>query len=258
RHDERARLDAVGDDPVGRARELGDALDLEARRPRAVDPRAHPVEQRREVAHLGLARRVLDHGRALGERGRHHEVLGPRDRHQIGCDPGALEAARARDHVAVLDRHLGAEPGEALQVLVDRPDADRAPAGQRHVLGRAHPDRAAQGDTSLDLEPRRHQRLPATNRSTPARSARVATSRYPAARKRSATLAAWAPPAVSRTSIPAGPKAPWAVVTILLMSASPSGPPSSAARGSCRETSGSRPGTRALGRYGGLLVTRAA
>ena len=41
-------------------------------------------EQPRQVAHLRLPRRVLDHGGALGERGRHHEVLGPGHRDEIG------------------------------------------------------------------------------------------------------------------------------------------------------------------------------
>ena len=42
-------------------------------------------------------------------------------------------ARRFGDHVAVLDADLGAQRLEALQVLIDRPRADRAAARQRHL-----------------------------------------------------------------------------------------------------------------------------
>ena len=38
--------------------------------------RAHADEEIREIHDFGLARRVLDHRLAVGERGRHHEILG--------------------------------------------------------------------------------------------------------------------------------------------------------------------------------------
>ena len=60
RHEERARLDAVGDDPVARAAELGHALDLDPLGARALDAGAHGDEEPREVRHLRLARGVLD------------------------------------------------------------------------------------------------------------------------------------------------------------------------------------------------------
>ena len=52
-HEKRARLDAVGDDPVARAAELGHALDLDALGARALDARAHRVEQRARSATSG-------------------------------------------------------------------------------------------------------------------------------------------------------------------------------------------------------------
>jgi hypothetical protein len=47
----------------------------------------------------------------------------------------ALQPAGPRHHVAVLDGDLGAQLGQALEMLVDRPHADRAAAGQRHARG---------------------------------------------------------------------------------------------------------------------------
>src|SRR3989454_1068201 len=337
-------FDRVGDDRVGGARQFGDALDLHPGGARAPDPRPHRREQGREVDDLGLARRVLDPRRPLGERRGHHEVLGPRDGNEIGGDPRRLEPARSRHDVPVLDRDLGAEAGEPLEVLVDRPDADGAAArqgdarravarderpehehggphrrdefvrrdvvgdtrhlrrelaplapdgraerldqphhrahvdevrdirqmdrlrgqerrrqrGQRSVLGRAHPHRAAERYPTVDLEPRGHQALPATNRSTPARSARMATWTQPSVRRSAAAAVAWTPPAVSTTSTPEARRARRALAAILLISARPSAPPSSATTGSWVRTSGGSSGTSPVRRYGGLLTMRSA
>ena len=138
RDDQGARLDAIGDHPVLGAGQLGDALDLQARGPGAVHPGPHGVQQRGEVGDLGLARGVLDDGGALGERRGHHEVLGPRHGDDVRGDARGLEPAGPGHHVSVLDGHLGPELGQPLQVLVDGPDADGAPAGQGH----ARPSRA--------------------------------------------------------------------------------------------------------------------
>src|SRR2546425_1204969 len=94
-------------------------------------------------------------------------------------------------------------------------------------------DRGPHGrDAALDLEPRRHHALPATNRSMPARSARTPTPVNPAARKSPATAPAWLPPAVSKSSGADGRSTSRAEVTIRRMTLSPSSPPSSANRGS--------------------------
>ena len=62
--------------------------------PLILAPMAH--EKVREIHHLGLARRVLEHRLAFGERGRHHEVLGAGDgdglEHQTRALAGGLRA----------------------------------------------------------------------------------------------------------------------------------------------------------------------
>ncbi len=132
------------------------ALDLDALGAGALDARAHRDQEPGEVAHLGLSRGVLEHRRPLGEDRRHHQVLGAGHRDEVVGDPRALEPARPRLDVAVLDRDVGAELGEALQVLVDRPHADRAAPGQghaRHAAARQqraeHEDGRAHGGDEL-------------------------------------------------------------------------------------------------------------
>ena len=97
RHQQRAGLEPVGHDlAVGRD-ELVDAFDLDRRRARADDLRAHAVEERGEVGDLGLAGGVLDDGVALGEHRRAHQVLGGADARELEHVPRAARAApRAR------------------------------------------------------------------------------------------------------------------------------------------------------------------
>ena len=81
----RAGLDAVGDDGVVERRELAalGAPDVDDVGPGAVDLGAHLVEDASELLHLRLARAVDERGPALGERRRHHEVLGAGDRRDV-------------------------------------------------------------------------------------------------------------------------------------------------------------------------------
>ena len=76
--------------------QLLDAFDLDRRRARADDVRAHAVEERGEVGDLGLARRVLDHRRALGEHRRVQEVLGGADARELEHDTRAVQQRRSR------------------------------------------------------------------------------------------------------------------------------------------------------------------
>ena len=62
-----AGFDTVGQHRVTRAVQAAHALDHDARRAGAGNFRAHLVEAVRDVAYFGLARRVLDHGGAVGE-----------------------------------------------------------------------------------------------------------------------------------------------------------------------------------------------
>ena len=98
RHEQRAGFDAVGHDlAVGRRRARRRLRSRSSTCPAPIDLRAHAVEERGEVGDLGLARRVLDDGRALGEHRRAHQVLGRADARELEHDARAGEpVARAR------------------------------------------------------------------------------------------------------------------------------------------------------------------
>ena len=85
-----AGLDAVGQHGVHGAFEAVGALDAQRRGADALDLGAHLDEALGDVADLGLARGVLDHRLALGERGRHQHVVGGADRDLGEDDAGAL------------------------------------------------------------------------------------------------------------------------------------------------------------------------
>ena len=104
RGEERGGLDAIGDHRVLDRLQLLDAFDLDRRRARADDLRAHAVEERREVGDLGLAGRVVDDGRALGQHGGHEDVLGRADARELEQDAGADQLVGPGLDVAVADR----------------------------------------------------------------------------------------------------------------------------------------------------------
>ncbi|CFN67231.1 Uncharacterised protein [Bordetella pertussis] len=138
-----------------------DAIDDDAVGAVALDARAHLDEQLGQVDHFGFARGIFQHGLAFGQHRRHQQVLGAGDGDHVGADRGALQARGARHHEAVLDLDLGAQRRQPLDVLVDRPLADRAAARQADAgLAEAgqqraqHQDRGAHG---LDQLVRRFQ-----------------------------------------------------------------------------------------------------
>ena len=75
------------------------------------------------------ARRFQD-GPAIRQHCRHEQVLGAGHGDHVGADGSALQALGARHHEAVLDADLGAQRGQALDVLIHRTLADGAAAGQ--------------------------------------------------------------------------------------------------------------------------------
>ena len=97
----------------------------------ALDPRAHPAQEVREVDELGLARGVLDHGGPPRRDGGHQDVLGGADAREVEVDHGAAEAGRLADEEPVLGREPGAHLLEPADVEVDRARPDVAPAGHR-------------------------------------------------------------------------------------------------------------------------------
>ena len=152
RHQIGAGLDAVGQHFVGGAVQALHALDDDPVGAGALDLRAHRDQEIRQIDHFGLARRVLEHGLAVGQGGGHHEIFRAGDGHGLEHQARALEALGAGLDVAVLDVNIGAHGLQARDVDVDRARADRAAAGQRHI-GAAearqqrpqHQDRRAHG-----------------------------------------------------------------------------------------------------------------
>ena len=69
------------------------ALDAQGRGADAFDLGAHLDEALGDVADLGLARGVLDHRLAPGQRGRHQHVVGGADRDLGEDDAAAAQAA---------------------------------------------------------------------------------------------------------------------------------------------------------------------
>ena len=145
-------------------------------------------EQPRQVGHLRLARGVLDHGGALGERGRHHEVLGAGHGDEVGGDARALEPAGPRLHVAVLDGDLRA------QLL-------RGPSGAgRWAARRWRSRRAARRAPSRRAPAAGPARAPRRAWSRPARRAPRRSSRARrATRVLPSALGRTSPPSVSRS-----------------------------------------------------------
>ena len=125
------RFDPVGDGAVRGGVQLVDAFDLDPRGSRAGDTRAHRRQERGEVGHLGLARRVLDHRRPLGERGSHQDVVGRGVARELEHDARPDEAVTTSFDITVLASELRAELGERPQVDVDRAGAEVVTAGQR-------------------------------------------------------------------------------------------------------------------------------
>lgn len=118
---------------MARAVQALDPFDPDHVASRALDFRAHRFEALGEVDDLRFARGVLDDRRSVGERRGHHEIFGSGHGHEIGADSCAFQLARARDHVALLDADRRAHRLQTLDVLIDRTQADRTPAGQRHA-----------------------------------------------------------------------------------------------------------------------------
>ena len=120
-------------------RQRVDAVDGDGRGAGAGDPGAHGVEAVGEIDDLRLARGVLEHRLAAGQRRRHHQHMGGADRdlREHVAVAGQPAVPGLGDDIAALDVDLGAERLQALDEQVDRARADGAAAGQRH-LGLAH------------------------------------------------------------------------------------------------------------------------
>ncbi len=141
REQERAGLDAIGDDGVIGPVEPLDALDADFGSARAFDLRAHGGEQARQIGHLRLARGVAQYGFALGEDGGHHQVFRSSDGDALEVDHSAAQAMeRFRFDIAVGLIDSGAQPLQTEDVQIDGPRADGASArhGDARAAGARH------------------------------------------------------------------------------------------------------------------------
>ena len=130
RAEERPGFDAVGHDSMRRAVQTAHAFDGDQIGARPPDARTHRIQAIGKVDHFGLARGVFQHGNALSQGRRHHQVLGAGHRHQVEDDVRAFQAIGARQDIALLDVDLRTECLQALDVQVDGPLADGTTAGQ--------------------------------------------------------------------------------------------------------------------------------
>ena len=134
-----AGLDLVGDDGVGAAVELLHAVDLDGVRTGAANVRAHGVEEVGKIDDVRLARCIFDDRASLGEHGGDHNVHRRADGDLIEIYARAAQPSAGDvrgDEIGNID--LRAEGVHALDVLVDRPDAEVAAARHRRA-GNAKP-----------------------------------------------------------------------------------------------------------------------
>ena len=124
-------LDLVGDDGIGAAVQLLDAVDLHGVGAGSADVRAHGVEEVRQIHDMRLARRVFDDRAAAGRDGGEDDVHRRADGDLVKIDARAAQAAvrRLRDHEAAAHVDIGAERRHALDVLFDGTNAEIAAAG---------------------------------------------------------------------------------------------------------------------------------
>jgi hypothetical protein len=108
RQQEGAGLDAVGHHRIVRTMQRVDTVDGDDVAARAFDFGTHRDQAARQVDHFGFARGVLQHGRAFGQGGGHHQVFGTGHGHHVHHDARALQALAAGVDVAVLDGDVGA------------------------------------------------------------------------------------------------------------------------------------------------------
>ncbi len=108
------------------------ALDGNRVGPGALDHGAHGNQTVGKIHHFGLARRILDDARTLGQRCRHHEILGAGHSNEIHYQSRALESLGAGPYEATLHLNIGTHLGQTVNVQIDRSRSYCAAARQRH------------------------------------------------------------------------------------------------------------------------------
>ena len=132
-----ACLDLVGNDRIGDAVHTGNAADLDNVGACASYVGTHGVEEVREVYDVGFLSRVFDNGKTLCAACGEHDVHGSAYRNHVEVDVRSDKTlflvACGFDDRAVYESGLSAESLKALEVLVDRANAEVTAAGQRNL-----------------------------------------------------------------------------------------------------------------------------
>ena len=157
--DEGSGFDAVGDDAVPRAVQLGDALHADGGRAGALNLRPHGVEQRGEVGDFRFAGAVLHDRLAIRKRGGHQQVFGAGDGNFVEDNFSATKTAAFQGindglDVAMLLRDLRAQTLQSLDVEIDGAGANGASPGQGNTgaatTGNQRPQHERGGAHGLD------------------------------------------------------------------------------------------------------------
>ena len=114
---------------MGRAAQLGHALDLQYVCANALNAGAHLPEEECQVDHVWLAGGVVDRCDAVRGGGRHHQVLRAGHRRHVEMDGGAGQPVGACDVLTVLQLDAGSHQAEPDDVLFHPPHADVVASG---------------------------------------------------------------------------------------------------------------------------------
>ncbi len=132
RCEKRPGLDPVGHDRVCCTMQARHTFHRDPVGARAGNACAHGAQAAREVDDFRFVRGVFQDRRAFGKSRRHQQVFSSGDGRHVEDDGRAAQAPRGID-VAVLEVDRRAHRLQALHVLVDGAQADRAAARQRHA-----------------------------------------------------------------------------------------------------------------------------
>ena len=128
-----ARFDLVGNDRISGSVQILNALDADHIRSGSLDLGAHAVEEVRRIDNVRLLGRILDDGGALRHDGSHHDVDRGADGDDIHIDVGSAQDLRLSDHHSGrCQADIRPQGPEALDMLVDRAQADVAASRQSH------------------------------------------------------------------------------------------------------------------------------
>ena len=132
-HEKRPSFNPVRNHPVFRAVQLRHTFDDDSTRSGAFDLRAHLVQERSQIHHLGFLCRSINNCDAIGQHGCHHHVIGTQDsrtKSAMHVDYCSAQFRRKNLDIAALHAHRRAERFETFEVQINWPVADDATTGQ--------------------------------------------------------------------------------------------------------------------------------